>query len=119
VSSVFCRRCAAPLPEGGHCPYCGAANPGGHAYTAAGVLTASTLFATLVVGAYAWLLSLVWGRWVGKFNRLPEGDPLHGRGVELAVGIGAALFCVVWFTLAYWLAPPARDAGRHRRRPHR
>ena len=84
VSSLSCRWCAAPLPGGGRCPYCGAANSGGPGNTTAGVLTAGTLFAALAAGAYGWLLSPVWARWVGKFDRLPEADPLHGRGVELA-----------------------------------
>ena len=32
---------------------------------------------------------------------------------------GVALFAVVWLAVAYWLAPPTRDTGRHRRSTHR
>jgi hypothetical protein len=64
----------------------------------------ASLTAVAVTGAYAYPLSLVWGRWLARFDRLPPDDPFAGLAVETVWGIGIGILAVSWVASVYVLS---------------
>lgn len=114
MSTVYCRQCRAPAPDGGRCPACGSTDPSGTKSTAVGALLVGAVIAAGVTGAFAYTLSAVWERWGRKFDTLPEEHSLHGCHNEVAWGIGVGVFVVSWALGVFRLWPRSASASAAR-----